>query len=282
MFNPSQPTTALTNTDAVEQSTITCVADTGVYSSFTATFLSFAATAQGDYIAFTNKAGTSYAFWFDKDANGTTPTGAAYVAATNKTKVDIVTGDTAAQVAAKVAAKTATNMTITNTSGAIVTFVSTKIGVTAATPASHNTGDTGAGTIVVSAIVGGTASNYQSKYVTADGPSNHYYAWFNIGSEGVDPAPAGKTAVPITGAAGASASTLGTALAAALDAKSDLVSASVSGVVTVTSSAVGGVTDAGAGNSGLTVSSIVQGESMASPNGATNVDSLTNNPATIA
>lgn len=47
-----------------------------------------------------------------------------------------------------------------------------------------------------------------------------YYVWYNINSAGVDPAPAGLTGIAVTGATGASASTLGgntrTAIAAAV------------------------------------------------------------------
>jgi hypothetical protein len=54
--------------------------------------------SQADYYTFRNPAGVTFAAWFDIDANGTAPTGASYVAATNKIKISILSTDTPNQV----------------------------------------------------------------------------------------------------------------------------------------------------------------------------------------
>lgn len=57
--------------------------------------------AQGDYITFENTATSDYAVWFDIDSDGTVPTGASYLAATNKVMISILSTDTANQVMSK-------------------------------------------------------------------------------------------------------------------------------------------------------------------------------------
>lgn len=53
---------------------------------------------QADYFTFENSAGNTWAVWFDIDANGTAPTGATYVSATNKIEVDILSTNTPNQI----------------------------------------------------------------------------------------------------------------------------------------------------------------------------------------
>jgi hypothetical protein len=69
---------------------------------FTWTSPTFAASAQADYAYITAQDGTTYAVWLDKDAANIPPTGALYLGADFEIEVEIVTGDTAAQVAGKV------------------------------------------------------------------------------------------------------------------------------------------------------------------------------------
>jgi hypothetical protein len=91
----------------------------------------------------------------------------------------------------------------------------------------------GAQTIVVAADVAGSLN---SKYfLLNDGTNaNKYYVWFNVNSAGVDPAIAGRTAVPIALATGDSAATVGTAVASAIAALNSTNSFTTSGTTTVT------------------------------------------------
>ena len=127
---------------------------------FTVTAVAFASTGQGDYLAFSEPTGGTFAAWFDKDNNGTAPTGAIYTAATNKIEVDIVTGDTAAQVATKLKAAIEANgafdQYVITINSAILTFTANTLG-SPTNAAPHNTGDTGAGSLVVS-VTGGDAT----------------------------------------------------------------------------------------------------------------------------
>ena len=64
---------------------------------------------QADYIAFENSAGDTWAVWFDIDGNGTAPTGASYLAATNKIQVDILSSNTPNEIMSAVISTLLTN-----------------------------------------------------------------------------------------------------------------------------------------------------------------------------
>lgn len=120
------------------------------------TFPTFAASTQADYLGFETTGGVKYAFWLDKDAAGTVPTGAVYVAATNKVLVPIVTGNSAAAVAlaAVTAIGTIANVTITNNLDGTVTFTQL-VGGTCVDAAPKTANDGGAGSISVSVTTAG-------------------------------------------------------------------------------------------------------------------------------
>jgi uncharacterized phage protein gp47/JayE len=58
---------------------------------------------QGDYFTFRSASGATFAVWFGIDGNVTAPTGASYVAATNKILVAILSTDTENQIVSKLA-----------------------------------------------------------------------------------------------------------------------------------------------------------------------------------
>lgn len=100
-----------------------------------------------------------------------------------------------------------------------------------------------------------------SKYIILHGPSTSYYAWFNVNSAGVDPAPSGLTEIEVTVATGATAAQVATALQTAIDAHADF-SASVSGAkVSYTLVATGYSKPAHAGDaSGFEFETLVYGD----------------------
>lgn len=217
--------------------TIAPIADTGVLEAFIVTAPSTAAATQADYIVISGTTGVKTALWLDIDAAGTVPTGAAYVAATNKIKVSIITGGTATAngtILQAAAASTVGYTAVDNMDGT-VTYTQTLVGPCTA-PARHNADDSGNGSFVISAPTLGVVSNLNSTYfLLQDEASVHsYYVWMNVNSQGVDPLIAGRTAVPIAIAAGASAATIGTALASAIAALNSSNSFTTSGTTTVT------------------------------------------------
>lgn len=132
----------------------------------TVTSVAFGSTAQADYINFSGSNG-SFAAWLDKDAAGTVPTGAAYLAATYKIKISILTGDTAADCARKLklfleADKdfAASKITLTR-SNDVVTMTHPRVYYTVGT-ARHNANDSGNGSytfsVTQSAATSGGAS----------------------------------------------------------------------------------------------------------------------------
>lgn len=283
-LNPGQQVVNLVNDPGgqYEQSYLTVSgSSTGVFEIFTVTANSFASTAQADYLSFSEPGGETFAVWLDKNTNGTTPTGAIYVAATRKITAAISTGNTAAQVATAIKAACEGNVNfdqyVIGINGAILTFTANKVGApTDAAP--HNTGDTGAGSLSVTVSQQGVAAGSQNKYFTLrKGANSAYYGWLNINSEGSDPSQTG-TAVPVTVAAAATDAQVATAIASALDAVSGLESEADGAVVKITNESKASVTDIGAGNSGFTVSVSTQGVAELY-DAALNPASISNNPS---
>ena len=61
--------------------------------------------AQADYFTFRSASGATFAVWFDVNNVGTAPTGATYIAATNKVEVDITSGMTEDQIVSALSIK---------------------------------------------------------------------------------------------------------------------------------------------------------------------------------
>ncbi len=100
---------------------------------------------------------------------------------------------------------------------------SAQIAATVNTPAAKTFAD-GTRQIQVIDFLSDSAGSLNSKYFLVQSTNaltnatKLFYIWFNINSAGVDPAIAGRTAIPITGATGVSANTLVTSCKTALDA----------------------------------------------------------------
>lgn len=119
----------------------------------TLTFPAGAAATQADYLVFSNEANASYALWLDIDADGTLPTGAAFLAvpALNRIQLSVLSTDTAIEIAAKaflvISGTIAATTFMDNLDGTITATQNVK-GATA-DPVPHNAGDTLAGSIGV-------------------------------------------------------------------------------------------------------------------------------------
>lgn len=143
-------------------------ADDGLEEITTVTFPNTAGATQADYLHILNQAGRKTAIWLDIDANGTAPTGALYLAADSTVQVDIVTGNTATQVAAAAVAAMGSlpGLTILDNLDGTVTFTQTAVGVTTdAAPKSEN--DAGAGSIGVAITRQGTAASVPGGAIAA-------------------------------------------------------------------------------------------------------------------
>ena len=284
-LNPNTvvPNITLTPESFSESASFIPVADAGVFEVQDITFPAAASIAQGDYAVMKNKAGTAFALWMDKDANGTAPTGAAYVAAAVKIKLGFATGDTAAQVATKVIAALTLAGTLVNLTHALgsttakVKFTSTKLGDVDA-PAVHNTGDTGNGSLVVSTVTVGVASSLQNKYITFNKSGTAYAAWMNVNAEGVNPAVGGKTMVAATIPGGATIAQVCSGMATAIDALAGINAKDAGTYFNLSCDAPGNVTDATVGNSGFNVAINRQGKTETFSPGF-NVGSISEDPA---
>lgn len=258
---------ALGTTGVKEVSTIQTVADTGVKEVQTLTFPDFATLVDRDYIVVEDAAGTKYAIYADKTGTSIAPTGAIYTAipAAKKNKANVSTDTTAAEVAARfeTAFNALTGFTAAITSNdtaadGTMTLTQTKVGPTV-NPVPKDLNDGTAGTLAGVQTTAGVASNLNSSYFTFSSVGEDHYVWFNVNSEGVDPAVADTTGHEVTIAASANANTIATALELVMETFAS--SSAATDTVTVTNDSDGDVTDVadGADATGFTFAVSDQG-----------------------
>lgn len=153
---------SITIADSTKDIVVNYYNDKGTPNVETLTIPATADATQADYVVLTNAAGAKIACWLDIDAAGTAPTGAAYVAATTKLKISIVTGGTsaanAAIFAATLDASAWSNPTkITDNEDGTVTIAQV-IGATVAAAVPKNATDSGAGSITATTDTTGAAT----------------------------------------------------------------------------------------------------------------------------
>jgi len=123
-----------------------------------------------------------------------------------------------------------------------------------------------------------SAAGLNSKYILfKNGADEAFYAWFNRGAAGVDPAPGG-TGIEVAIGDSDTAAQVAAALTAAIDAHADFLATRDGAVVQITNAADGSATDTGAGDSGLTVSTHKQGQA-GDYYPSLNPGSISNNPS---
>jgi len=224
---------------------------------------STASAGQGDYFVLTKPNGVTVAGWLDIDANGTQPTGAAYVAATTKVTCSIVTGGTATQNGAIIATAFATakqGWVATDLLNGHVSMTQTFVG-DAAAPARHNTGDTGNGSFTVATTTAGTAPTVQGKYFLYSNTTTGFYGYFTSSGNGSDPAVAGRTAKVIALAGDESNSSYLSAISNVIDTTTGMTATVDGSRISINVDAYGAATDVNAGDSGFTVTLSGQGGS---------------------
>lgn len=116
----------------------------------------FAGMAQAAFLMFENVAGLKVAAWFDKDADGTLPTADIFNTAPVKVQVPVVTGDTAADVAAALVTAlgaSLANVTITDNTDGTIDFLQDIYGETPVI--GEYTADGAAGPFTVSVTTAG-------------------------------------------------------------------------------------------------------------------------------
>lgn len=107
-----------------------------------------------------------------------------------------------------------------------------------------------------------TAASLDAKYWTINSAKDAtgYYVWHDLDAGSVDPAPAGLTGIEVDVSTGDSASTIATAVAAAIDALGDFTATASDSVVTVKRTAVGEVTDSADVDAGVSISICKKGK----------------------
>lgn len=223
-----------------------------------------ASMAQGAFYKLTDYAGTTFAVWFDIDANGTEPNGPIYTACDVKIEVNVATGDLAPAVAT--AAKAAIDAEVlfvgfTNVkSSATLDFTST-IKHDLAAPASYVEAET-AGPFTVSTVTAGVQPTVNGKYFTARNASTGFYYWFTNNGVGVDPEVADHTSKVIALTGNESQAGFIAAIEAVVEGSTGLTANAEGDKVYISVDSGGPVTDLGAGTSGFTVQVQSQGYSQ--------------------
>lgn len=149
--------------------------------------------------------------WYNVNGEGVDPAPASRTGIVVPIVLSAV-ADTDVAAATKTALAADTKVTI---SGSTSHCIITNVNMGNVTNAANGTASPG----FSYSITAGVASNLNNSYMTFSETANavNYYAWFNINSEGTDPALAGKTAIAVTGAASITANDLATAARAAID-----------------------------------------------------------------
>lgn len=293
-MRPVTPDSNVANLNAAidareEVSLIVPVADDGVFEVQTLTMPTVAAATTGDFFIVENKAGQKMAVWLDKAGTNSPPSGTLYTAANVKVRANVSTDTTAIQVAARViAAMTAgspiANLTRTDNLDGTITFTATKLGNVTA-PAVHNAAENAAGSITAATTTGGVASSAQSTYVQfRKGDNTKYHVWFNVNSEGADPAPSASTGIEVDVPQGSTAAAIAALIVAAVNLDATFAANLYeTAKVAVHAPDSGDPTDISAGTSPYTVSVFMQGASKGSAclNAADSPDGISNNPSVI-
>jgi len=240
-----QTITAIADTGVKQVQTVTTIADTGALEQSDITTVADVASSLNDtYFLFSSANDTTdYYVWYNVDGAGTDPS----LPGMTGIEVAIVEDDTADNVA------TASRAAITTAAGADVVVTGATDHIIITNILTGVTTDTADGLVptgfIFATVAQGAASNLNSTYFTLSSVNQvtkaqkNFYLWLNINSEGVDPLVAGRTAIPVAAAAGASDSTIATAIRAALNGLTDDFVASGAGAAAIiTNEAFGPVT----------------------------------------
>lgn len=245
-----------------ENTYIDCVADSTVHLVETVTCPSFASAGQGDFFYFDKPDGDRTVVWLDKDDDGTSSSGAIFAGNENEIQVDIVTGDTAAEVRDKVLAAIQAagvlDVLAASSGTADVNITIQQDGSTSF--GRKNLAESGNGSFSLAEATAYSAGNYGGKYfIIYDKDGNRFNPWFNV--DGLDSAPAlSGTELEVAISSADSAASVGAALASVLDARAEFDSADQgNGRVVATVVGSGTPTDASAGDSPVSVSVENQG-----------------------
>ncbi len=215
-----QTVSSIADTGAKEVSDVTCVGDT--LGSLNSTYFTFASALDA----------THYYVWYD-DGAGVDPA----IPGATPIQVIYTIGDSADTIAGL------TRSAVTSIAGADVVVTGATDHVIITNKLMGNSTNAANGTASPGfsySITPGAASNLNSKYYTLSSinlvskAQKNFYMWFNVNSQGVDPAIAGKTAIPIAVAPGDSANTIATAMRAALNALSNDFAATGSNAAVIT------------------------------------------------
>lgn len=283
LFVPSQSIAAISSSYSGQQESanLTVADPGGAYEVQTIVPAAFASTAQGDFVIITNASGVATAIWLDKDADGTEPAGLLYAATDAQIEVDVVSGDTAAQIATKI--NTAISGVIagftTSVDNATVTLTATLKGNCTA-PVRKNTAEDGNGSFTVATGTAGTDPTIQGKYVLVSSAGTNYSVWFSSNGNGSDPAVADTTAEECALLGNETTAGVATALAASINGLAGLTAEADGTRVIITGDTNANIGNVTAGDSGFTLEYRAQGNAVIrSPSSATTGMSVS--PSTI-
>lgn len=178
---------------------------TGEYGEHILSVPATAAATQGDFcVLYSKKINKSVGVWLDIDANGTPPTSLVYSSTDYQVEVNIVTGGTAIQNAAllvlALAAETNfTDVTVDDNLDGTITFIQDVVGTTFEKFGYANSGNTGAGSFLITITEVGLAGITQADYVVLSNSAGDTLAvWFDVDEDGTEPTGAAYAAADAT------------------------------------------------------------------------------------
>lgn len=113
--------------------------------------------------------------------------------------------------------------------------------------------------VVKVTTVADVTSSLQNKYFFLYSPTTKYHVWFNVATLGVDPAPAGSTAITVAISADATDAAVATAVQTAVDAHASFAATVSGNKVTITNTANGYASASHEGNAGFAHELVTQG-----------------------
>jgi hypothetical protein len=157
---------------------------TTVPGAFTTQFVSFASSTQAESVYFTRN-GVTYSLWVSKDGDNTVPTAATYVAAAQKIRLNIATGDTADNVRTKAKAAleanatfAASGITLTNSANTgILIFTNGTYIESGFSAGSHNPSGGGVGNYTVVTSGGEAVTPVEGRSLTVAGTAVSGLTW---------------------------------------------------------------------------------------------------------
>lgn len=244
------PNASVTSPGSPEVDTVTTVADVlGTPTDFTVTTVADSAGSLNGTYFLVNDTSGSVAIWINENGTAAQPSAGAarYIMVGN-----VLSGDTAAQVATKITNAVNQDRALTaGVSGNVISISNVQNGAL-------GNGSAGNSGFTVTTTTGTNNDSLSGKYFLINDSLGSVSVWFDVGNQGInEPFDGANRGIKVsTINAGDNAATVASAIQQALNADTAFTATAASNVLTITHTADGNVGAGSAATSGFTVSSV--------------------------